>query len=79
MPKRLNFTPQSDKDKKNKQTPKERAESLGMIVSALEYLKEEAKQSGVEEVEVVIDSTFKICMTIYYMFLRGDYIEKYKE
>lgn len=39
-------------------------ESLGMIISALEYLREEARRTSVKEVETVIDSAFKTCVKI---------------
>ena len=53
-------------------------QKLARIIADLEDLQKEAADVGVEEVEILITSSFNICLTIYYMLMRGDYIEKYK-
>jgi hypothetical protein len=45
-------------------------ESVKFIVNILEQLCEEAALSGVDEVKMVIDSAFKMCLAAHYMLLR---------
>lgn len=47
---------------------------IGSIVAALEYLRTEAVKSGSEEITTLINSTFNICFTLYYLFLRAGHI-----
>ncbi len=49
-------------------------DGLKTIVSALEYLKEEAARSKLDDIEMIIDCAFKLCLSIYCLQLRGDYI-----
>jgi hypothetical protein len=44
------------------------------IVAALEYLRTEAVKTGSEEIYTLVNSTFNICFTLYYMFLRAGHI-----
>jgi hypothetical protein len=47
------------------------AEQLQRIVCALEYLKNEAARNELDDVTVIIDSAFRLCLSIYYLDLRG--------
>ncbi len=44
------------------------------IVAALEYLRTEAHKTGSEEIYTLINSTFNMCFTLYYLFLRAGHI-----
>ena len=44
------------------------------IVGALEYLRTEAKKTGCEEIYTLVNSTFNMCFTLYYLFLRAGHI-----
>ena len=44
------------------------------IVASLEYLRTEAKNTGSEEIYTLINSTFNMCFTLYYLFLRAGHI-----
>ena len=44
------------------------------IVAALEYLRTEAKKTGCEEIYTLVNSTFNMCFTLYYLFLRAGHI-----
>ena len=44
------------------------------IVAALEYLRTEAVKTRSEEITTLINSTFNICFTLYYLFLRAGHI-----
>jgi hypothetical protein len=43
-------------------------------VSSLEYLRTEAKKTGCEEIYTLINSSFNMCFTLYYLFLRAGHI-----
>ena len=45
-------------------------EKIKGIVDSLQYLKEEARHTGNEDIEVLIQSTFNILVTTYCMILR---------
>jgi hypothetical protein len=49
-------------------------ERIQNIVAALEYLRREAVKTGSEEICTLINSTFDICFTLYYLFLRAGHI-----
>jgi hypothetical protein len=49
-------------------------DKIGNIVSSLEYLRAEAKNTGCEEIYTLINSSFNMCFTLYYLFLRGGHI-----
>jgi len=49
-------------------------ERIGSIVAALEYLRTEAVKTRSEEIATLINSTFDICFTLYYLFLRAGHI-----
>lgn len=49
---------------------------LRTIIRALEYLKEEAGRCELEDVQTIIDAAFKLCFSIYYFQLRGEYISE---
>ena len=49
-------------------------DKIGNIVSSLEYLRSEAKKTGCEEIYTLINSSFNMCFTLYYLFLRGGHI-----
>jgi hypothetical protein len=44
------------------------------IVAALEYLRTEAVSTGCEEIYTLVNSTFNMCFTLYYLFLRAGHI-----
>ena len=44
------------------------------IVGALEFLRTEAHKTGSEEIYTLFNSTFNMCFTLYYLFLRGGHI-----
>ena len=44
------------------------------IVAALEYLRTEAVNTGCEEIYTLVNSTFNMCFTLYYLFLRTGHI-----
>ena len=44
------------------------------IVGALEFLRAEAKSAGCEEIYTLINSTFNMCFTLYFLFLRAGHI-----
>jgi hypothetical protein len=44
------------------------------IVAALEFLRAEAKGAGCEEIYTLINSTFNMCFTLYFLFLRAGHI-----
>ena len=77
MSKKSDATPRIDGGQEKDVPPD--TESLGMVVSALAYLKEEAKNSHVEEVEMIISSSFRSCMAIYYKILKRENVRKYKQ
>jgi hypothetical protein len=54
-------------------------ERIQNIVAALEYLRTEAVKTRSEEIVTVINSTFNICFTLYYLFLRAGHIEAANE
>lgn len=45
---------------------------LATIVKSLEYLKDHAKQENLEDVEMIIDCAFKLCLSMYFMQIRDD-------
>lgn len=49
------------------------------IISALDFLKEEAKRSGNEDIYRLIDSTFTICLHTYCMIKRYEINNYYKK
>jgi hypothetical protein len=49
-------------------------DKIGNIVASLEYLRTEAKKTGCEEIYTLINSSFNMCFTLYYLFLRGGHI-----
>ena len=49
-------------------------EKIQNIVASLEYLRTEAKKAGCEEIYTLINSSFNICFTLYYLFLRAGHI-----
>lgn len=49
-------------------------DKIGNIVSCLEYLRTEAKMTGCEEIYTLINSSFNMCFTLYYLFLRAGHI-----
>jgi hypothetical protein len=49
-------------------------DKIGNIVASLEYLRTEAKTTGCEEIYTLINSSFNMCFTLYYLFLRGGHI-----
>jgi hypothetical protein len=49
-------------------------DKIGNIVSSLEYLRSEAKKTGCEEIYTLINSSFNMCFTLYYLFLRAGHI-----
>jgi hypothetical protein len=49
-------------------------DKIGNIVSSLEYLRTEAKKTGCEEIYTLINSSFNMCFTLYYLFLRAGHI-----
>ncbi len=49
-------------------------ERIQNIVAALEYLRREALKTGSEEICTLINSTFNMCFTLYYLFLRSGHI-----
>jgi hypothetical protein len=49
-------------------------DKIGNIVSSLEYLRNEAKHTGCEEIYTLINSSFNMCFTLYYLFLRAGHI-----
>jgi hypothetical protein len=49
-------------------------ERIQNIVAALEYLRREAVKTGSEEICTLINSTFNMCFTLYYLFLRSGHI-----
>jgi hypothetical protein len=54
-------------------------ERIQNIVAALEYLRTEAAKTRSEEITTLINSTFNICFTLYYLFLRAGHIEAANE
>jgi hypothetical protein len=54
-------------------------ERMQNIVAALEYLRREAVKTGSEEICTLINSTFDICFTLYYLFLRSGHISAANE
>ena len=54
-------------------------ERIQNIVAALEYLRTEAVKTRSEEITTLINSTFNICFTLYYLFLRAGHIEAANE
>jgi hypothetical protein len=44
------------------------------IAAALEYLRTEALKTRSEEIYTLINSTFNMCFTLYYLFLRAGHI-----
>jgi hypothetical protein len=44
------------------------------IVAALEFLRTEAVNTGCEEIYTLVNSTFNMCFTLYYLFLRAGHI-----
>jgi hypothetical protein len=44
------------------------------IVAALEYLRTEAVKTRSEEIYTLINSTFNMCFTLYYLFLRSGHV-----
>jgi hypothetical protein len=49
-------------------------DKIGNIVSSLEYLRTEAEKTGCEEIYTLINSSFNMCFTLYYLFLRSGHI-----
>jgi hypothetical protein len=49
-------------------------DKIGNIVSSLEYLRTEAKKTGCEEIYTLVNSSFNMCFTLYYLFLRAGHI-----
>jgi hypothetical protein len=49
-------------------------DKIGNIVSSLEFLRTEAKKTGCEEIYTLINSSFNMCFTLYYLFLRAGHI-----
>jgi hypothetical protein len=49
-------------------------EKIQNIVAALEYLRDEARNTGCEEIYTLVNSAFNICFTLYYLFLRAGHI-----
>jgi hypothetical protein len=49
-------------------------EKIQNIVAALEFLRTEAKGAGCEEIYTLINSTFNMCFTLYFLFLRAGHI-----
>jgi hypothetical protein len=49
-------------------------DKIGNIVASLEYLRTEAKKTGCEEIYTLINSSFNMCFTLYYLFLRAGHI-----
>lgn len=47
-----------------------RLEHLGNVIEAMDFLRSEAKKSGVEEIIRLVDSTFEIIYTTYYTIVR---------
>ena len=54
-------------------------ERIQNIVAALEYLRREAVKTGSVEICTLINSTFDICFTLYYLFLRSGHISAANE
>jgi hypothetical protein len=44
------------------------------IVGALDYLRTEAIKTGCEEIYTLINSSFNMCFTLYYLFRRSGHI-----
>jgi hypothetical protein len=49
---------------------------LFALVKKVEELKLEAGESGCEDVALILDATFKLCLSIYYLEKRGVYPAK---
>ena len=46
--------------------------SLEGIVSAMDYLRTQALKTGIEEIVIIVESTFNILCAVYYCILRHD-------
>lgn len=42
------------------------------ILRAMDYLRTEAKSTGIQEIVTMIDATFRLLLTTYYCILRHD-------
>lgn len=45
-------------------------EKIGDIVESLQFLKEQAKKTGDEDIIMIINSAFNLCFSAYYLSLR---------
>jgi len=49
---------------------------LQNIIQALDFLRKDAKNTGIDEIVTMIDSSFKIIYTTYYILMRHNLAQK---
>ena len=49
---------------------------LQNVIRALDFLRRDARNTGIEEIASMIDSTFRIIYTTYYILMRHQLAEK---
>ena len=52
---------------------------FGSVVKSLELAQLEASKTGHKDVEMIVTAALNLCLSLYYLRMRGEYIEERQE
>lgn len=57
----------------------DKVKHLGLVLASLERALQDAKTAGIPDVEMIVQSSYNLVLSNYYLRVRGEYVEKGQE